>query len=574
MLRVKTATKVLLALFAVGVLAADETLTTAVYDAVVPFQTSCDLKVVGSGGDVYNGAVQFLKGGKEVLYVGLQPQWEGGSLAINNDVFKRGEKSWYDYQWLKIKYPVGDGDNKRVYTFEFWDAKLIIICQGRVLISIPYNELTTDKAGFLSGIDSIILNLEGEAELKFAKLCSVSAERPPLPTLILYDNANQQGTAVTVHGATPVFGDINFNDKTGSVMAVTGDWELYPETTYKGQMFFVAEGGTLNAKQDNAYSSARPANCRYISDQTTAKLRVYPSTHLQGEKKMYLNPQADLGDWSNKINSAIADKGDWELYKNNGYMMDRIVIKEGETVERLSFKPSSLRPICETYKGKEKCALQRVEVLDKEGDLEPKHTGTEIIGSQSSGSCYGPAEHEIEITQTNSVEESVSLEISKENEKNWNVGVSASVEVSVGFMGTGSSFSAGVSMGAGGSVTMGSSKTTETTNVSEKEHKQVTQFAVPGAGIVFGIVDRYEIDQSNLPVKIHMMCPDGTSKTVDSFIAMKQVSFGAAHFWSLTGQFTQEACRADGDIPDCVENVRKNYANFIGQKTEIENAFI
>ena len=399
MLRVRTATTALLALFAVGVLAADETLTTAVYGVVVPFQTSCDLKVVGSGFDVYNGDVNFLKGDKEVLHVGLQPQWEGGSLNVMNDVFKRGEKSWFDYQWLKINYPGGDGNNKRVYSFEFWDAELVIICQGKVLISIPYNELTTDKAGFLSGIDGIKLR-PGDAELKFAKLCSGSAKRPALPKLILYDNANQEGTSVAVNGATPDFGDLNFDDKTESVTAVTADWEIYTGKAYTGSMFFVNEGGTLDTKHDNSYSSARPANCRYISDQTTAKLRVSTSTHLQGGLKMYLTPQAGLGEeMRNKIRSAIADKGDWELYEYTGYQGKRLVIKEGETIENTGDnKASSLRPICATYTGQEKCALQRVEVLDKEGDLEPKYTGTEIIGSQSSGSCYGPAEHEIEIT--------------------------------------------------------------------------------------------------------------------------------------------------------------------------------
>jgi len=264
------------------------------------------------------------------------------------------------------------------------------------------------------------------------------------------------------------------------------------------------------------------------------------------------------------------------MYEWTGYTGDRFVIKEGETIESLdgfNNKASSLRPICETYKGKEKCALSRIEVLDKKGELEPRYTGTEIIGSQSSGSCYGSASHEIAITQINSIEESVSLEISKADAVNWDLTVSASVEVAVGFAGTGSAINYGVSMGAGGAITMGSSKSTGTNTVSEKEHGQVTEFPVPGAGIVFGIVDRYEIDQSNIPVIMHMTCPDGVNKTVDSSIAMKQVTFGAAHFWSLTGQFTKEACTADRDLPDCVENVRKNFVNFVGEKDEIEDAF-
>ena len=570
-----TTATTLLALFAVGVLAADEPLTAAQSGVAVPFKTSCVLKVVGTSSNVYNGDVSFFKGNQELVLFGLHPEWNGGSLAVKNNIFKQGKKQW-GYQWVSVSYPSGGG-GEREYTFEFKATELAILSQGEALISIKYNELTPDPEGFLNDLD-IVKFKPGTGDLKFAQICSVGTERKTLPKLIIYDHADQGGTAVTLIGPSPRFDLLKFNDKIGSVWAVTGDWELYTGYEYLYSRFFVKEGEKINARDSNAYSSARPANCRYISDPTTAKLRVSTSSHLQYGTTEYLTPQKDLGDMANKITSVIADKGDWEMYQYTGYEGSRLVIQEGDQIEHTGDKGfdniiSSLRPICETYNGKEKCALSRIEVLDSEGDLSPRYTGTEIIGSQSSGSCYGPAEHEIEIVQINAVEESVSLELSKENEVNWDITVSASVEVSVGFMGSGSSFSAGLSLGVGGAVTMGSSKTTETTTANGKEHGQVTQFAVPGAGIVFGIVDRYEVDQSDIPVIMHMTCPDGVNKTVDSSIAMKKVSFGAAHFWSLTGQFTKAACRANRNIPDCVENVRKNFANFIGQKDEIEDAF-
>ena len=398
------------------------------------------------------------------------------------------------------------------------------------------------------------------------------------PQLILYDGSNQEGTSVTLTGPSANFNDVSFNDRTESVWAVTGDWELYSGYDYNLDRFVVKEGLKLNAKVMNAYSSARPANCRYIADAKTAKLRVSTSSHLQYGTTEYLLPQKDLGeDMRNKITSMIADKGDWEMYEWTGYTGDRIVIKEGEKIEHLNSKGfndkiSSLRPICETYKGKAKCTLLKIEVLDKEGQLEPKFAGTEIIGSQSSGSCYGPAAHEISLTQLHGVEDTVALTMSEENEVNWGVTVSAEATVEVGFAGTGAAFSAGLSVGAGGAITTGSSKTTETKTISEKGHGQVTEFAVPGAGILFGIVDRYEIDQSDIPTKMHMTCPDG-DKIVDSSIAMKQVTFGSANYWSLTGEFTKEACNADRNLPDCVQNVRKNFSNFVGQRREIEEAF-
>ena len=404
------------------------------------------------------------------------------------------------------------------------------------------------------------------------------------PKLILYDSSNQKGKAVTLTGPSVNLNvdGVSFNDRTDSVWAVTGDWELYTGADYTLDRFVVKAGMKLNGKNTNAYSSARPANCHYISDPTTARLRVSTSSHLQyeyGVKEVeYFTPQKDLGgDMRNKITSMIADKGDWEMYEWTGYQGDRRVIKEGENIENLDSKGfnnkiSSLRPICETYKGKAKCTLVQIEVLDKKGQLEPKFTGTEIIGSQSSGSCYGPGRHEISLVQLNGVEETVALTISEENEKHWDVTVSAEASAEVGFLGTGASFKAGLEVGAGGAISIGTSKTTETTTNSEKGHGQITEFAVPGAGIVFGIVDRYEIDQSDIPTKMHMTCPDG-DKIVDSAINMKQVSFGSAHFWSLTGEFTKEACNADRNLPDCVQNVRKNFSNFVGQRRKIEEAF-
>ena len=418
----------------------------------------------------------------------------------------------------------------------------------------------------------------GAAALLF--FCIVSAAKGDLiPKLILYSHGNQQGRSVTLTGPTPKLQDVSFNDDTDSVWAVSGDWELYTGAFYEWKRFFVEEGQKVSARKINAYSSARPANCRYVSDPTTAKIRVSSSSHFQYGMKEFLTPQSNLGsEWGNKITSIIVDKGDWELYTGKSFSGKRLKVTEGQQIEHtgdrgLDNDIESLRPICETYKGKEKCALKRMEILDEDADLEPRHTGTEVIGSQSSGSCYGPASHEIAITQVHGVEESLSLETSREHEVNWDVTASVTVEASVKFLGSGTSVHMGVSVGAGGARVLGTSKTEEDVTINEKEHGQVTEFEVPGAGIVFGIVDRYEIDKSEALVKMHMTCADGHNKTVDSTMALKKISFGAAHFWSLTGQFTKEACRENRDLPDCVENVRKNFANFVGQKSEIEDAF-
>ena len=81
------------------------------------------------------------------------------------------------------------------------------------------------------------------------------------------------------------------------------------------------------------------------------------------------------------------------------------------------------------------------------------------------------------------------------------------------------------------------------------------------------------MDKSSVPVRMHMSCPDGTNKTVDSTMDVKKVSYGAASFWSLTGTFNKEACRKNRELPSCVEAVRRNFGNFVGDRDKIEEAF-
>ena len=254
----------------------------------------------------------------------------------------------------------------------------------------------------------------------------------------------------------------------------------------------------MNVTQKNVYSSARPSNCHYVLDPDTAKIRIAKQSHYQGTMKDIVLPLKDLGsDWDNAITSLIVDKGDWELYTEKNFAGNRFVAKEGDQIEQMSRYDgldnsiSSLRPICATYKGKEQCSVRKMEMLNTGVDLSPQYKGTEIIGSQSSGSCYGPAVHEISITQSNAIEESVAFEVSSSSEINWNIGASVEVETTAGFLGTGASMSMGVSASLGGAITVGSAEEEEVEHISGKELGQVTEFNVPGAGLLFGIVDRY-----------------------------------------------------------------------------------
>ena len=222
--------------------AADEDLIPGQSNTPIGFDTSCKLKVKTAGSsssrETYNGDIMFFKGSQQVLLVGLHPEWNGGKLAIKNPVFKRGSEQW-GYQWVGVDFPNHSGGRKREYTFEFRSNELVLLCQGNPLITIPYSELTSDKEGFLSGINTVKMKMD-DFDFKFGKICGGSFK--PIPKLILYSHGNQQGRSVTLHGPTPKLQDLSFNDDTDSVWAVIGDWELYTGAFYEYTRFFVQEG--------------------------------------------------------------------------------------------------------------------------------------------------------------------------------------------------------------------------------------------------------------------------------------------------------------------------------------------
>jgi len=440
-------------------------------------------------------------------------------------------------------------------------------------------KITTAQAKYSFDCDAygdqveLVKNTIGELNIAEIEVYGTPGGDNNIPKLILYGRSGHTGPAVTLRGPNSNLANNNFDDTARSAWAVEGDWELYQNGQYDGARFLIKDGSKHNLDRSD-YTSARPANCRYVADAATAQLIVYDGDYWQGESTEFLLPQRDLKDWNNKISSVKAIKGDWEFYGSFDFASERFVVREGESSNFPGFgnKPRSLRPICLSYRGKGKCTLNRIEIIDN-GQLEPQFKGTEVIGSQSSGSCYGTAWHSITIANTDSVTESTSVEIGESSEINWETSLSVAVESEVKILGSGISFGAELGVSAGGSHTVSTSQAKETSTGNSKTSAQETSFDVPGAGILYGIVDRYEVDQTNIPVKMHMTCPGGRGKTVDNTVAFKAVSFAAAHFWSLTGKFTKEACKKNRSLPKCVENVKRQFSSHIGKKEEIRTAF-
>ena len=389
-------------------------------------------------------------------------------------------------------------------------------------------------------------------------------------TLTIYEHGNSGGSSRTLHGAEPNFGAFHWNDAASSVTARGGSWELYTDNDYQGSRMVVPNGHSINVYHNDAYSSARPI-CAYASNPEAAKLVVYEHHNSQGAQKEFLVDSDYVGDdWNDLITSVYAAKGDWELYEHASYEGLREVVRQGQSININNDRVSSLKPICETYR--KTCTLKKVTVIDN-GQMEPKYENTEIIGSQDSGSCYGRASQTLTLSSADSVEESSTFEISKSDEINWSLSVSVEVEASAKILGSGGSVTAGVSASVGGAHSITTTNSKSFSKGNEKLVGLSITFNTPGAAIVFGSVDRYTIDNSNIPADMHMECPDGSTFTKRSTIKLKSVTYPSAHFWSLNGEFSAEACNRDWTLAECVRGVRQQHSHFVGRKEEIRRAF-
>ena len=402
-------------------------------------------------------------------------------------------------------------------------------------------------------------------------LCSLSGTWAATSTLTIYEHGGQGGSSRVLTGAEPHFPNFNWNDKVSSVSAVGGSWELYTETEFHGGRMVVPSGHSLNAYHNDQYSSGRPI-CVYANNPDTAKLIVYEHHNSQGAQKEYLEPADNVGnEWNDRISSVYAVKGDWEMYEHANYEGRRQTVKEGQSINvPFNDDVTSLRPICETYR--KTCQLKKISVIDN-GNLEPQYESTEIIGSQDGGSCWGPSSHTLTLSSADSVEESSTLEISETDEVNWGVSASVEVEASTKVLGAGGSVTVGVSVSVGGSHSITTTNSKSFSSGTEKLVGLGIEYTTPGAALVFGSVDRYKIDKSDIPATMHMECPDGSTFTKRTTIKLKSMTYPSAHFWTMNGVFNKEACDRDWNLTECVRGVRRQYTHTIANKENIVAAF-
>jgi len=401
------------------------------------------------------------------------------------------------------------------------------------------------------------------------------------PRLVIYGD-HSGGRSMVLSAATQDFKNLRFNgrhkvdDKVSSVKAERGTWELYEHNNYQGKRMLVTEGGRISAAHNDKYSSARPV-CTFQMDPSTYMLQVWEHKSEQGASTEFFVDKYNLADddWGDKISSVRAFKGDWELYQHHDYSGDRMVIREGQqkNVDNDNHY-SSLRPVCGPYSPEAmKCILTTIEVSN---DVVAQKTGgTQIVGIAMDSSCAGNGvTGHLNIETSDDFNEETSIEISNSEEVNWSLTVAVGITGKAGFGGSGTEVSIEVAAGVGGSHTYSK---TDVKTISQGYSQSVgheLEYPKPGVAVMVGLVDRYEINQSNVPIKMHLTCPDGTTRTKDSSMSLESTSYQSANFWTFSKGLTEDVCRQNDDhISQCMREFQNEFSQSFTNRPAAKAAF-
>ena len=378
--------------------------------------------------------------------------------------------------------------------------------------------------------------------------------------LDLYEHDQTNGANKRFYGPTDWLAD--WNDRASSVRA-EGNWELYSDWNFQGYRMPLIGGRLYNnlGGFNDVASSARPT-CVYTGDANDAQLDVWEHGSQGGDKNSYTKDEFNLNGWNDRITSACAVRGDWELYEHDYFQGVRWVIKENEchNVPHNDYY-TSLRPVCASYHPK--CTVKKIRV-GSQGLLSPIYLGTEVIGANSGGSCSGPSTANLGLTHLRQVTESTTLEFAESNENNWGVAVTVEVEAAAKVFGAGSSVTMGVSVSRGGSHTVSKSESTTKEVAHQSSATSTVNYPIPGAAIMFGVADKYKMDGADVPATMELLCPDGSTIEKETHIKVKSTTYMSAHFWSRQGKFHTQPCRNDWRLPQCVHRVQQQYKAFLG----------
>lgn len=106
-------------------------------------------------------------------------------------------------------------------------------------------------AGILMGAGILLLTVAHSAESRAAAPAAVAPAAPTALTVIVYDQPNFKGQALTIAAATPDLAAHNFDNKVASLtIAGGGDWVLCEHKNYAGRCVRVqAQADNLNLLQ-------------------------------------------------------------------------------------------------------------------------------------------------------------------------------------------------------------------------------------------------------------------------------------------------------------------------------------
>jgi len=223
----------------------------------------------------------------------------------------------------------------------------------------------------------------------------------------------------------------------------------------------------------------------------------------------------------------------------------------------------------DNYLCEDKCTMHRMEVLDS-ARLTRERESYSIIGLVRAAVCVGSGEEEISLSSGREVEQTVEVGSSKTSETNW--GVSVSIEFGAELLGFDSTVT--LTKSVGGSTSWEHSETKSFSEVSAKEGSFTKKFNSPGGALIIGFVERYKIDESQVPARMHYQCPSGNNYSESSTVEVKASSYSVFSYKGMSGGYYQATCEDDLSVTKCVNDLNEYYGFDVDDYTEVEEAFV
>ncbi len=161
-----------------------------------------------------------------------------------------------------------------------------------------------------------------------------------MPWIVLFDNAGYTGPNARLDEATPSLGPVNMNKLTSAAIVLSGIWNVYSDTEYKGAAWTLSdEGGPLqngfyptysDTFQNDTIQSAQP-NPHCTTQDPQSMIVLCDNKNFTGPSTKLTGGCLDLGNETIKYTTSalIVGKGTWNLYTEINYGGTEYSVSDG-----------------------------------------------------------------------------------------------------------------------------------------------------------------------------------------------------------------------------------------------------